>query len=142
MQLMQKILIVDDEEVIRDLLCMTFEDEYETHGCQGGLDAWNWLQENEVDLIITDVVMPGFDGIDLISKIRHTGNKTPIIAISGGSGGRISHLENRLTLAGKSGADALLSKPFELCEITATATALLNKQATNNRLASTPYSFN
>ena len=113
---MKKILVVDDEELIRSLLSLALEEDYSVACCQSGFEACEWLQENDADLIITDLMMPMMDGIELIHKIRSE-STTPIIAISGGNGGRISHRESRLNLALKAGADEAVEKPFELTDL-------------------------
>ena len=80
----KKILIVDDEADIRELLAI----EMERQGAQvleaeGGEAAFALLQQNHVDLIISDVRMPTGDGIELLERVQKLDNPVPVILISG-----------------------------------------------------------
>ena len=138
---MHTVLIVDDEELIRSLLVMAFEDDYEVHTCSDGLEAWTWFQHNSADLIITDIMMPHMDGIDLITAIRASLSSVPILAISGGNGGRISHQEDRLSLARDAGANECISKPFELRKLSSCVKNLLDN-STQALPSKIPYVLN
>ena len=63
-----RILIVDDEATNMRVLCDTLRDQgYETEGCTAGEDALKALQEQQFDLLLTDLVMPGMDGVELLT---------------------------------------------------------------------------
>jgi len=79
-----KILVIDDEETIADPLSSFIRQLGYTvktlYSCRAALDA---LKEDEYDLIISDVSMPGFTGLDLVEHIRHSGPNIPVVLISG-----------------------------------------------------------
>jgi CheY-like chemotaxis protein len=110
-----RILVVDDNDQIRELLKLLLEQVgHEVLEAANGKLAMNLLKKEQVDLIITDIIMPEMEGIDLIRAIRaiHPGAK--IIAISGG--GRIDP-RLCLNMANKLGADRILQKPFSKSSI-------------------------
>jgi len=113
---MAKILIVDDEQNIRNILCETLKkDEYEIFEASSGQEAIDILDSNAVDLMITDLVMPGKTGLDLIMEIKEKIPEINIIAISGGGGinGRFDYLP----IAQLIGANNIIRKPFSMADI-------------------------
>jgi DNA-binding NtrC family response regulator len=83
---MANILVIDDDKEIRDLLEMilTTDNKHDVTLAEDGEQAMKLYRKNTYDLIITDIIMPNKDGIDLIVDIVDTDNPTPIIAMSGG----------------------------------------------------------
>ena len=119
---MEKILIVDDEEMIREGLKTSLENEgYQTETASNGTEVPGIIQSFGPQLIISDIIMPEMDGIEVIIEIKKRFQKIKIIAISGG--GRIS-ADNHLNIAKKLGADAILTKPFSMRELKETITQL------------------
>ncbi len=112
---MTKVLIADDNKDFAELLENLFERSgYETHVAYDGFEAINHLKENpEYDLIITDIIMPGNDGLDLI-KFAKTATKAKIIAISGG-GTFISSKSTLQSIADQ--VDAALEKPIKMNDL-------------------------
>lgn len=100
----QQILLVDDDDDILNLIKFIFEDDYNIFLAKNGKDALRIFADKEIDLIITDCVMPEVDGVELIRKIRKE-SKVPIVAITGIDS---MYLLNSLKL----GATEILSKPF------------------------------
>jgi CheY-like chemotaxis protein len=87
-----------------------------------GREALTALQEAETHLIITDINMPGTDGIELMTAVRKEHGAVPVIAVSGGGvmpGGLL------LGSARQLGAFATLAKPFELAELATLVAAAL-----------------
>ncbi|MCM1263172.1 MAG: response regulator [Butyrivibrio sp.] len=84
---MQKILIVDDEEVNRRVLQEILENDYEIEMSEDGVQALNKLRDNyeEISALLLDLQMPNVDGYAVISEIKNWGiiNKIPILIISG-----------------------------------------------------------
>ena len=120
---MAKVLIIDDENMVRMVLKQSLEkaghDVVEAADGAKGIKA---LAEWDIDLVITDIVMPEKEGIETISHIRAENPDLPIIAISGG--GRVGP-ENYLNAANKLGANHVFAKPFDRQELLATVAECL-----------------
>ena len=81
---MSTILIADDELNIRRGLQFAFEDEdYSVITAENGIEAWNAINKNIVDLVITDLRMPGMDGYELLRRISSTYPTLPVIVLTG-----------------------------------------------------------
>ena len=81
---MSTILIADDEKNIVSGLKMSFEDEgYSVLAAYDGIEAWDLISNNNVDLVITDLRMPGMTGDELIRKISSSYPMLPVIALTG-----------------------------------------------------------
>ena len=107
---MARILLVDDEELLRETLREFLERE--GHDVSEASDVPTAIQhcdEADLELLITDLVMPGQDGIEIIRHIKRQGKNTKILAISGRGGNSINA---NLTRALSFGADAGMHKPF------------------------------
>lgn len=112
---MARILIVDDDEQLREMLKQILEREnYEVVESDDGEDASRLLKQSAFDLIITDIIMPQKDGTGLIMQIRKDFPDLQIIAISGGA--RHIDPQNPLHIARLLGANQTFSKPFRLKE--------------------------
>lgn len=108
---MKHILIVDDEKRIRDLIVMYLKKEgYEVTDFDNADKAYEFLQNNEVDLLVLDIMMRGMNGLDLCKKVRMTSD-VPIIFVSA----RSEELDRILGL--ELGADDYLAKPFSVREL-------------------------
>jgi CheY-like chemotaxis protein len=74
-----KILIVDDDELILELLTLAFERcGLKVFKAENGNDAWNLFKSEQMNLVLTDIYMPGLDGKELSRRIR---NMSPFRAI-------------------------------------------------------------
>ena len=81
---MATLLIADDEINILKGLKLAFEDEgYDVMTAENGLDAWNAINKNSIDLVITDLRMPGMDGYELLKKISAAYPTLPVIVLTG-----------------------------------------------------------
>ena len=89
-------------------------------GGQAGLDAYN---KQQFDLVVTDIVMPGVDGLEFVKAVRNIDKATKIIAISGG--GAEMEASYALNVADIYGADVELYKPFSLEEFMEMVAGLL-----------------
>ncbi len=108
---MNKILIVDDDQQIRDMLRITLEREgYGVVEAGDGVQALAAYRANSIDLVITDIVMPEKEGIELIMEMKSLDADVKIIAISGG--GRINP-EDYLKWARRFGVANTFSKPVD-----------------------------
>jgi YesN/AraC family two-component response regulator len=112
---MKKVLIIDDEDLIREGLKIALEMEgFQVQICPDGKDAMKILQDFKPEIVITDIIMPETDGIEVILSLKQTQNPPKIIAISGG--GRISAIDH-LKSARQLGASATLTKPFSSTDL-------------------------
>ena len=106
---MKKILVVEDDEVERELMRMTLERAgYEVSAAEDGARGFELALALRPDLIVTDVQMPGTDGLSLVRQVRETAeiSETPILVTTGFGTGSAT-----MTLV--SGADAYEPKPLE-----------------------------
>ncbi|TYT74013.1 response regulator [Desulfobotulus mexicanus] len=116
------LLIVDDEKEIRDMLSRHFRlMGYEVLTAEHGLDALSILEKNRVDAVISDIMMPVMDGVDLLREIRRQYPMVRVIMITG-----YVTLENALACM-RNQADTCIFKPLndlgELEEAVQTAIA-------------------
>jgi len=118
----RKILIVEDDQMMLSLLQFKLQREgFETIVVQDGNEAIAKIENDSPDLIVTDIMMPFLNGMELTSKIRNELNlKTPIIVIS--SAGQ----EDMVMQAFKLGADNFITKPFSPNELVMRIRKLLN----------------
>ncbi|MCS0543610.1 response regulator, partial [Aeromonas veronii] len=83
---MKTILLVDDERWVRKTLIWTINQLnlpiQVVHECGNGLEALDWVKENEVDLILTDIRMPVMDGIQLVKEISALNKTLDVVVIS------------------------------------------------------------
>lgn len=125
---MGRILVVDDETgIITILKEMLLKLGYEVLTASGGSEALEKLSIGGVDLVVTDIVMPDVDGLELISNIKSVYPSVQVIAISGG--GAQDGPEGYLRDAKELGAACCLTKPFMLKELAAMVQELLGEEA-------------
>jgi len=104
---MARILIVDDDEVTRIILGRILQDVGQEVAFAGdGLSALETLRRQDFDVVVTDLAMPGMNGLRLIRHLRETSGAPPVIAISGQN-------PEQLLLANDYGAVATLYKPVD-----------------------------
>ena len=112
MEYNKKILIVDDNE---DYLVVLDEyltkQGYDVVCCYDGKDGQEKFAEFLPDIVVTDIVMPNVDGIELLLSLRKINPEISVIAMSGGNRG---YAGSYLQMAEKLGANVILNKPFEL----------------------------
>lgn len=107
-----KVLVIDDDRPINKLIKFILENEnHYVLSAFDGIEGLKILKSNpDIDLVITDIIMPEKEGIETIIEIKKSYKNTKIIAISGG--GKLKP-EGYLKLAKKLGADQVLEKPFD-----------------------------
>jgi two-component system, NtrC family, response regulator PilR len=105
---MAAILIVDDDEMIRDILYDLFEENHRCHLAETAEQAIAFLETEHYDVILTDISMPGLSGIELLGHVRQSQAHTPVIVITGIQDQ--AHAQGLLNL----GAFHFLLKPFRL----------------------------
>jgi len=101
--------VVDDSEDMRRFLTTILSPKYEIRTAEDGVQALKMVQDEAPDLIITDLMMPNMDGIELLQKIKggEETNYIPVILLTAKSA-----IESRLEALGD-GADDYVTKPFE-----------------------------
>lgn len=105
------ILVVDDEEIIREFLFEVLQDDYDVHTATDGDDAIQKLGDKTYDLVITDLKMPRVSGEEVVKFAREVDPDAQVIVISGYSSlYTVSQSVNH-------GASAFLSKPFSITEL-------------------------
>jgi len=130
------ILVIDDEEDICEMTKLLLEKAGHKVTCTTDARlAARLLREQPFDVVITDMLMPDKDGLEVMADIRRHHPGVRIIASSGG--GRVSS-DSYLHIARKSGAHALLSKPFSLPELIASVETALATQPGNTTTAPIP----
>jgi DNA-binding NtrC family response regulator len=113
---MPRILIIDDDAAVRTTVAHVLQRAgYETVEAGDGRDGSRLL--DGVDLVITDLLMPEMDGVDVLGMMRKAGYTTPVIAMSGG--GKVDS-KSYLEIARALGAFATIAKPFDLEQLLAT----------------------
>lgn len=118
-----KLLVVDDDTRIRDLLRRYLTQEgFEVSTAEGSAAMDQVLQNEAIDLIVLDLMMPGEDGLSICRRLRNSSNNTPIIMLTakGEDVDRIVGLEV--------GADDYLTKPFNPRELLARVQAVLRRR--------------
>jgi DNA-binding response OmpR family regulator len=121
---MARILLVDDEKNVRFTLAKALKNHHhEVFEAGDGNEALKLLQETEIDLVVTDIIMPNREGLETIQEIRMNWPDVKIVAISGG--GRVRNAEF-LKVARKMGADTVLKKPFSMNAFTDEVRKLLD----------------
>ena len=114
MQRFKRILIVDDEETLTFSLYQSFIKapvECEVLTAESGMEALKLLQDGQFDVVITDIAMPGLDGLELLKIIKSQSPATKVIVITAyGSDERREEALSR-------GAEKYIEKPFDLHEI-------------------------
>jgi DNA-binding NtrC family response regulator len=119
----KKILLVDDEEAIRKMVrAILGADNYDFAEASNGLEAQALLDKTAYDLVISDVIMPDCDGIELVMAIRHKLPGIKVIVMSGGGRVRAGHY---LDLASKLGAARVFEKPFDTAALRTAVKELL-----------------
>ncbi len=122
-----KVLIVEDEERLRSILCDYFVSKKDLPiAAENGLQALSYLEEQEFDAVLLDIMMPALDGFSVCRAARKTSD-VPIIFLTA-----LSDEEDKL-YGYELGADDYITKPFSLSVLYAKLTALINRRRGNIR---------
>jgi DNA-binding response OmpR family regulator len=132
---MTRVIVIDDEEDVRIVLRETLvRAGFEVEVASTGDEGLELMRQNKADLVVTDVVMPGKDGVATANDIRMEFPNTKIIVISGGGSGGIGGYAPEaikttafLAAAAAVGADITMTKPFSREELVNVALALTSE---------------
>ena len=117
---MPKILIVEDDQTISKLIAASLSiSGYESVPCFDGNEAVHMVRNEEFDLILLDIMLPGLDGFQVMEKIRETGTPVIFLTAMGDVSDRVKGL--------KSGAEDYIVKPFEPLELLARIEIVLRR---------------
>lgn len=117
-----RILIIEDDHKIANSIRKGLQNQsYAVDVCYDGIDGLNTAQSTNYDLIILDRMLPGTDGIQILTTLRNTSNHTPVLLLTA----KDHVLERAAGL--NAGADDYLVKPFAFVELIARVRALLRR---------------
>jgi CheY-like chemotaxis protein len=103
------VLVVEDDANLRELLSDTLDAlGYRAFEAGDGIEALQKLKEEQIDLVISDIKMPGLDGVALLRKIRRYYPNLPVIFITGAASPEI---------IGRASPDGFLAKPFRIAHL-------------------------
>jgi DNA-binding response OmpR family regulator len=110
-----EILVIDDDVLVLDTIVQVLQNSgYRVSGAADGREGIAIFRSGHPDLVITDIIMPVKEGIEVIRAIRRERPAVKIIAISGGGrGGNLNYLE----MARAMGANDVIAKPFDADEL-------------------------
>lgn len=115
------LLVVDDDPDLRQLLGHDFKRQgYEVLEASGGHIAYDMIKTSKIDLVLTDIMMPGGDGFELLDRIQHLYPvRPPIVVLTGCSDLSIKEMEDR-------GAEAVFFKPYDRKNLNSTIRQLVS----------------
>ena len=126
------VLIIEDEENISEAIQYNLrQNGYQVLAAEDGLKGLGIIENQQVDLLILDIMLPGMDGLDVCKEIRKTSNM-PIIMLT-------AKIEEYNKVVGlELGADDYVTKPFSMSELLARIKRLLRRYNMNNRSEDEP----
>ena len=121
-----RILVIEDEKNLNDIIVKKLVlEKYCVDSCLNGKDALDYIFSVEYDAIVSDIMLPGIDGFEILRRIREKGIKTPVLLLTALDG-----IEDRVKGLDY-GADDYLVKPFAFDELMARIRVLLRRNSTN-----------
>lgn len=118
----KQILVVEDEPTLARLLSYNLSQEgYETRLVDHGGEGLQAALQGSFDLIILDIMLPGMNGFEVLSKLRQKGCKTPVIILTA------RNAEDEVVQGLKAGADDYITKPFGVAELLARVSAVMRR---------------
>ena len=124
---MSRILLIEDDHGLRGVLRLVLQQSgYDVADMDSGADIEAMVSLQRPDLVITDVMMPGGDGVEVVRSLRVRFPQLPVLAISDGGNSHGLHL---LELVGKLGATDTLRKPFANATLLGKVQDILGRRA-------------
>lgn len=124
---LKTVLCVDDEPIIRSL-CVEALEDYQVLLAADGLEALTVLEETPVDIVLSDVVMPKLDGMELLQRIKEHHPDQAVILMTGYSD------KNLILRALKAGATDFINKPINVLQLCTTVDNVFEKQKIHREL--------
>ena len=108
-----KILLVEDQKDLREILEKRLKKEYSVDSCEDGEEALDFLSVYSYDIVLLDIMLPKLDGMEVLRRMRQRGMDTPVLLLTAKN-----DIKDRV-LGLDSGADDYLVKPFSYEELLA-----------------------
>lgn len=119
---MRLLLAEDDPKLLKSLIHIFESNKFAVDGVDNGADALAYAQSGEYDGLVLDIMMPGFDGIEVLKRLRKGGLTTPALFLTART--EVSQRVEGLD----AGADDYLPKPFSTSELLARVRAMLRRK--------------
>lgn len=116
------ILIVDDEQGVRESLRMILKFSHRVYLSQSGEEALNFIRENKIDLILLDLSMPGLSGLDTLREIRKISEDIDVIIVTGY--GTIANAQEAIACR----VADFITKPFDVAEVLYVVNRIIKKR--------------
>lgn len=124
---MALILVVDDDERVREVLELLLKQMgHDVLSCAEGSKATAMVDSAPVELVMTDILMPDVDGIEILRTLKHARPDLPVVVMSGGG---IYDARVLLKTAGLLGAATTLAKPFQPADVERVVGEALNSRS-------------
>ncbi|MBD2846472.1 response regulator transcription factor [Paenibacillus sp. IB182496] len=118
----QKVLVIEDEPTLARLLSYNLTQEgYEVKVVDHGAEGLQTALGQAFELIVLDIMLPGMNGFEILTKLRQSGVRTPVIILTA------RNAEEEVVQGLKHGADDYITKPFGVAELLARVSAVLRR---------------
>lgn len=125
---MARILVIDDELVILNLIAEILADaDHDVVSVGSSTDALDLLDDRSIEIVVSDIVMPGLNGLELLEQVRQRRPSLPVVLVTGAG----THAMLSEALAG--GADGLVIKPFSHAELVGSVATALERSRRSER---------
>ena len=108
---MKRILVADDEDILRILIADTLEDDFEIEEAEDGKEALEKIRATDYDLIILDYMMPYLTGLEVLEQVRNDQNDTRVLMLTA----KAQDADREQAI--QKGANYFMSKPFSPMEL-------------------------
>ncbi|ANU18463.1 response regulator [Planococcus maritimus] len=108
---MKKILVADDEDILRTLIVDTLEDDFEMDEAEDGKEALEKIRATDYDLVLLDYMMPYLTGMEVLEAVRGEQNDTKVMMLTA----KAQDADREKAIS--NGADYFMSKPFSPMEL-------------------------
>ena len=120
-----RVLVVDDEQMLTDLLAMALRMEgWDVRTAGSGFEALQGARDFEPDAMVLDIMMPDLDGMAVLQRLRHSGNDVPVLFLTA------KDSVNDRVAGLTAGGDDYVTKPFSLEEVVARLRSLMRRAGT------------